>query len=163
MGLLQKVGAQTYFLKTESTNYKIVPENFEVLQQMKRLNSGDLLIGQGEMSMTEKSVSVFSIDYVGLTHILGVWLGENMIVKFKNFNEFSVYEFDSKSTEKYKFSIWNYSLAPLENNNWALFFSDETSTNLGRLELKKNTATLDILNVETGEIIKSTSLKKPLH
>lgn len=84
-----------------------------------------------------------------------------MILKFKNFNEFSLYEFDSKESKKYKYSLWSYSLSPLDNNDWAIFFSDNNKTQLGRLEIKNNNGFLDILDSETGEIIKSTSLRKP--
>lgn len=144
----------------DTKNYSISFSNEEIQSELNRLHNGDLIIGQGERNEALNHLEILSIDYVGLTNLLGVWLGENIIFKFKNFNEFTRYEFDSKKSKKYSFSIWNYSLSPIEDG-WALFFSDESITNLARLALKNDRAILDIINVETGEIVSSTPLYKP--
>jgi hypothetical protein len=155
-GYFSTNGNKTFLLTLDRTKrIEIRPFNTQAAVHLSRLKTGDLLSGTGDISNDVFVVN--SVDFVGLKELLGVWLAGNNVMDFQSFS--SVKAHLTADNRPVTLSM-KYSITPGEENEWRVFFSDSDEIQLATLFLKKNTAALQFIDSQTGELSKVIELKK---
>lgn len=146
-----------YSLTTIDQGKKITLRAFntQTTADLSRLKTGDLLSASGEYSGDVFVVT--HVDFVGLRELLGVWLSGNNIMNFQSFTNVTAHLIN---LDKPVSVSMTYSLSPGETNSWRIYFSDKNDIILGTITIKKNTAALQFVDTETGEMSKVIELKK---
>lgn len=139
----------------QQTKTPIRAFNTQSATDLARLSFGDFLTATGEYS--DSTFVVTNVDFVGLKQLIGVWLAGSNVVNFSSFTNVTARTLISKRKNAVDLT---YSLSPGETDSWRIFFSDNDNILLGTLTLKKNTAALQFIDSDTGELSKVIELKK---
>ena len=156
-GLINIENNKFFLLSENSTKLEVKPLNQTTSLNLQRLNTGDFLMGTGEI--LNGNIVLQSIDFVGLKKLLGLWSSPTSWLNFESFSSVTVlFPNDIRPTSK---SVTlQYSISPANQNTWRIFFSDEKSVALAILKLKEGTAEIQFLNSNTGEPSKLIELEK---
>jgi hypothetical protein len=155
-GYFSSVSGRSYLITFDrSKKIEIRPFNTQAAVHLSRLKTGDLLAGTGDVSNDVFVIN--SIDFVGLKELLGVWLAGNNIMDFQSFSSVKAH---LTSDNRPVTLNMKYSITPGEENEWHVFFSDNDEVQLATLTLKKNTAALQFIDSQTGDLSKVIELKK---
>jgi len=118
---------------------------------IRRLKSGDHLVGHGQIITAERLIRLESIDLVGLRTVLGVWRSNNQqVFNFRTFTRLSVSSaatnFDSKPRE------FQYSLAPASvGSAWSILLADHLGVRVGAVEVRRDRLRLTIYGNHASE------------
>lgn len=151
------------FIKTEKyATLEISVQKPELLDQLRRLNDGDLLIGVATVESAKHLAHLESISFVGLKDLLGFWRTERWeVFEFQNFNRLILYKF-TKIPKNLTPSVMpkelKYTLAPEQGRRWSIFMSDDQNIHIGSLELEEKRVSLTIINPNTGLPTENISL-----
>jgi hypothetical protein len=124
------------------------------------LKEGDFLTGKGHRFTPEQLV-ISSIEYVGLTDLLGTWRDEDEVFRFTDMRNFYYWDFQHGDTQfKGPFS-YHYALSPFGDNPeqcmWKIFIIDSAGVVLGSLDWSaEDQIHMQFYDTDTGEV---TSIK----
>jgi hypothetical protein len=168
-----------YYLTTKNSEilYKVTALTYNVDDSLKRLENGDLILGNGSFDVINKKINIESIDYVGLRRLLGPWVGTDGIMDFKDFSTMRFtpryrnihkdinghlnesIRFEAKLTNYQK--EFRYSMSPGDGNEWALFVSDDKGTNFATVVFSTKKIIMKIFESESGKIVRTLKLERP--
>lgn len=152
-GTLQRGHKSTYiYLDGKKQKYILNSSISEASIALKKLSTGDYLIGNGVIDEENRVIELDALDYVGLKKLLGVWYNRKSIMNFKNYTDLTVYPIagtfssggSAPSTEI------RYSMAPYAGNQWAIFLSNSHATVFATIELGNGTAKMRLFDADTG-------------
>jgi hypothetical protein len=115
-------------------------------QHLDRLENGDFIYGHGTIDPLSQEIRIDNIDSVGLKNLLGHWVtwsGSNKIPQrryfFSDFSKVAISSDDPNDSFPAKeIGEYRYTVAPSkENNEWTIFFANETSVAVGALRLSE--------------------------
>lgn len=132
--------------------YELKSRNYDVFNQLQKLESGDFLIASGTYDQKSDHMIVETVEFVGLRKILGYWKASDSIFNFKDFNNVNFYLLSDGNTEGFavRKARYQYSIAPGSGSSWKVFFNDFRSITLTSIEFKKDSATMEVYDPETG-------------
>ncbi len=159
--------SQGLFLLSQSIGALIVPidqQSTHAAQDLARLQSGDWCAGSG--TFDGKSLTIDSIDVVGLQSLLGKW--ETSLGGVFEFSDFSNLRFFSSRQEPSTAFIksFKYTLSPNPNGEWSIFFGNTTAVQIGILQNTASGWTMSLLNSANGsvsQIIELTPFSQRVH
>jgi hypothetical protein len=163
-------------------SYPIYCETHELMADLEKLSTGDLLVGTGELHADKQVVVLQSIDMVGLRRLLGTWRTvHSEVFEFKDFNRLHVYPSDFRKTMTLKslskdflerpaipdsffthLQKLNYTLAPDSNSQsrWSIFMADHQSVRIGSLMIHPTMVKLTVYDPDTGRIASEFDLAR---
>jgi hypothetical protein len=166
-GYMTKKGANYYLFPQSSENaYLVIAKNEDVTDSLKRLSTGDLVIGNGSLDTVNKRINLNTVDYVGLRRLLGPWVSVDGLLVFK---DFSTMKFSPRRTttnnSNANFSFaqkeFRYTLSPSDGDEWVLFLSDDKSTTFATVEFNKKTILMKLFESESGKLLRTLKLERP--
>lgn len=160
-----------YYKNYNNLNYIYVPQSERfyslgfadevIAAQLNRLDSGDFL----SLQVTKESESFLTVNWiesVGLQKFLGLWTTRGISLH--------VTSFDSATLHATKFNKlipsglkknYTYSIVPgNENNEWVMFFSDQSDSYFVTAEINAKTIKISFFDNENGEKIESFEMNK---
>lgn len=159
-GIVSKNAAGEFFFKStgSQTSIPITATTIDAQNSLQPLKSLDYIQGHGFVS--NNTMMLESIDFVGLHDLLGPWHVNNSVkFHFKNFQTLYIINNHNKSESSRQ--KLDYSLAPNNEHSWSLFISDKNSMLFGTLTLEDTLARIQIYNTDNGKIEISVKLRRP--
>lgn len=121
-----------------------------VKEQLLHLQTGDKIMGDGEILWPQKTINLNSISSVGLKSLLGFWKTNSWdIFEFENFQVLNLY----LSKNLLDQSRYRYSLSPTKQGTYSILLVNQSSIDIGRLTLEEDQKQLriEIIDQETGQ------------
>lgn len=117
-----------------------------------KLNNFDGISGVAT-KYDEETLLLESVEFVGLRRLLGKWKSPDELVQFIDYNrmQFSI------GPKELRMS---YALSPGVGDTWRIFVSAQDAVLLGSLEVRDETARIQIFDSETGSILKILPLTR---
>lgn len=168
-GYLSKKNSSYYFSPANlDASYRVIPITLNVEKNLKRFENGDFIIGSGAVDTLHNKISIESVDYVGLRRLLGLWVGSDGVMIFKDFSTMSFTPpFSGVEENKVGSNLnqyqkeFRYSMSPSDGNEWALFVSDTKGTSFATMEFSHKNVTMKIFESESGRIVRTLKLERP--
>lgn len=137
-------------LGENSPLYEIKPLTQEGSRNLERLVDNDTLQGQGEFS--GNSFLLQTLDFVGLSHLLGVWHSthDQSLVTFEDFQTVSI--LNARDRGPSHTLVLDYSIAPDRGDLWRIFVSGRTRVSIANMQLSSTKMILQFINLETGAL-----------
>lgn len=141
-------------------------KNLEIQSQIKNLSPGDYISFEGVRSSTETSISITSLNYIGLKALIGNWSGnDNFCYEIINFNEMYVFKrekarCDFKLRTSLNSRYLTYTINPTVGA-WLALISDDVNSYVAEVRFKSSvSASLSLYDSDSGDILKTIVLKK---
>lgn len=149
--------------------YNFEFQTSEIQNQISKLKLTDFISLEGIINEETQSIMVISLNYVGLSKLLGKWTGnDSMCYEFKNYSDLLVYQKSPQIGAKKSKCTFNeselvqkltYTINPT-SLNWLILLSDDDNSYLVDLLIKSaNFAELIIYDNEKGDILKKIKLR----
>lgn len=140
--------------------YRLTSEDATNSKILDKMISGDWIVGLGELNSETKTISVRTVEFVGLKNLLGLWQSQNQYFNFKDFTNLYLYfNLDGEGKRMTRKSV-QYTMAPGSGTEWKIFIVDEKYITLSSLRIDGNSATLTLFNSDTGEVAGQVHMKK---
>jgi hypothetical protein len=146
-------------LKVNNNNYVLVTENVDVRSQLLKLHTNDFISGLGQ-TVRGNVVRLETIDFVGLSRFLGVWMSSMGIFQVKDFSSLSLYSSTQPKTASSPRASLNYSITPSDGNAWGMFLTDADQIYFSNLTVTASKASIQFFDTQTGAFQKEVSLSK---
>lgn len=162
----RNVFQQLYLVAQDGVQYKVSSRATDVLKTLNRLENGDSVVATGRMDRVNFNVDIESIDFVGLRKIIGLWNTMNAkgMMQFKSYSDVNVYSYalqnSGGSSVVRSHKNFKYTVSPANNGDWVMFLSDDSSTQMGFLNIRDSEATISLLNSQTGDVSSVIRLRK---
>lgn len=134
-------------------------------ENLRRLQTGDILTAQGKISLDGMKLKLESIDRVGLQKLLGAWKSTRWeIFEFSDFTNLNLYVptfEDSGSIALSQIRSLKYVVTPENVDRFTIFMSDTHDVRMGFIEVGKNQLTLSVTDFYTG-LVTENILLSPL-
>lgn len=161
-GDVQKSRNSTYITnKADNKKYLLVNSTALLAVHFNKLTSGDFISVEGVKNAAQNSITVKSINYVGLYRLLGSWVGnEPYCYNFVNHNFFTVtHKVNERCTEDLA-SEYTYLINP-DAQAWVVLVSGEYNSYVGDIRLlSSQKLEIDLYDSESGAILRQLSLRK---
>lgn len=171
-GIVQTESAGKYFLynKAHATRYEIDSLYISTKEQLARLKTNDFISVQAEPGLTDGTLLIYSINFVGLADLLGLWKSdEDNCYFFDSFSTLKVYASSSRGTCAMPYSknvrsrmrSFNYFINP-GATNWYLIISDQFTNMAAELIIlnPEKTIQLRLFDDITGEVLSLMTLRR---
>lgn len=142
-------------LTTGSRRYSLVAENNDVKSQLLKLKTKDFISGIGHV-ITGNTVRLETIDFVGLSSFLGLWMSPMGLFQVTDFSSLSLY---TSSTAASKAAL-NYSITPADGAVWGLFLTDANQIYFSNLTVTDSKASIRFFDTQTGAFQREVALSK---
>lgn len=161
-GDVQKSRNSTYIVnKADNKRYLLVNATSLLAVHLGKLTSGDFVSVEGTRNTAQNTITVKSINYVGLRSMLGSWVGnEPYCYNFVNYNLFTVTrKVNERCTEDIA-SEYTYLVNP-HVQAWVVLVSGEYNSYVGDIHLlNSQSLEIDLYDSESGAILRQLSLRK---
>ncbi len=154
------------------TKYSLKYSSAVIETVIKRLDTDDFISVQGDESSTsntEKTLTISSINYVGLNVLIGAWLGDDKVCyNFKNFTTLYIFNRNSSgtcvmplnTTDSLIIRKMNYFVNP-DDLVWTLLISNIKTQYAAELFINNTkTLQLNLFDEQTGAIFRKTILRR---
>jgi hypothetical protein len=156
-------------LISNGKKYNFSFQNTEIQNQIDKLKLTDFISLEGIINEESQSILVTSLNYVGLSALIGRWSGnDSLCYFFKNYSDLLVYSKTtqvgskrSKCTYKEPELVHKltYTINPT-SLNWLILLSDNDNSYLVDLLIKStNMIELTVYDNEKGDILKKIKLR----
>tara|TARA_B110001454_G_scaffold219203_1_gene252148 strand:- start:68085 stop:68627 length:543 start_codon:yes stop_codon:yes gene_type:complete len=142
-------------LKSGNQHYVLVADNSDVKTQLHKLRNKDFISGIGNM-LGSKIVRLETIDFVGLSNFLGLWMSPMGIFQVTDFSSLSLYKSSSGSGK----SALNYSITPADGASWGMFLTDANQIYFSNLTITESKASIRFFDTQTGAFQREVALSK---
>ncbi|MEK2688558.1 hypothetical protein [Bdellovibrio sp. GT3] len=151
---------QQMFLKTDDpcNNYLVASNNEIALSALVKLAPGDVITATGKKNPAHCTVSIDSVEYVGLRRMLGSWYSTEAVITVEDFNSMKFYAAEKDHKWSQTPIEYNYSLVPASGKEWVMFLSDSKSTQFGTIQFSRGSAVLKMYSSDTGALNKTLIL-----
>ncbi len=163
--------------------HKMIAGSQALLNDLKKLSTGDFIIGSGRFDSQRQLFVLMSIDTVGLQQVLGTWRSATgQIFEFRDFIRLNLYHTprgtrngtrDSTREEGTKppnapqmrgffaHRQMTYTLAPESGRNiWSIFMADHQGVHIGAMTLGPSKMDLTLYDTITGQISEKIELSQ---
>ena len=158
-----------YRLRPDGTNrtLTILTGESVVRSRLGCLKNGDFLSGTAS-AMSEHSVTLRSIDYVGLKDLFGTWRNQYEVFKFEDFRNFFYWNFLRVPASNQGPFAYHYALSPFGESKqqclWKIFIIDNSGVTMGSLEwAAEDQIYLQIYDPDSGEVSSSKHLLRSVN
>lgn len=152
--ILQK--GNQFSLKTNSQQYVLVAENNDVKLQIYKLRSNDFISGLGHV--TGNVIRLQTLDFVGLSSFLGLWLSPMGLFQVQDFSNLSLH---SSNQTNSSYSNLNYSITPDDGAaSWGMFLTDADQIYFTNLKVTETKALIRFFDTQTGAFQREVTLSK---
>jgi hypothetical protein len=135
-----------------------------IISVLRRLRPNDLMTVQGTVSADNSTVTIESIDRLGLQELLGAWRTRKWeVFEFKTYSQLELFlpsglgdDDDQAGTPRVK--TVNYAVTPDNDDGFSIFMSDENGVKMGFLKVAPDSLSIAIPDPQTGEISETISL-----
>jgi hypothetical protein len=146
---------------------KISSKDAGIANDIQKLRTGDYISGKGEYDASLQTVSLVTLEFVGLQKLLGRWENhESDIFDFKNFSRLDLYL--AAPSEDPSLAIQpsrrlRYIVVPDSGSGWSILMVDSIAGNahsieVGNLSLYRGKLQIDIFDAKTGQIKRTIHL-----
>jgi hypothetical protein len=142
-------------LKSGNQQYALVTNNSDVRTQLNKLRNKDFISGIGS-TLSSTAVRLETIDFVGLSDFLGLWVSPMGLFQVTDFSSLSLYKSSSSSTK----SALNYSITPSDGASWGLFLTDANRIYFSNLTVTESKASIRFFDTQTGAFQQEVALSK---
>ena len=160
----------TYFFKDRKTGteFELGYLTNVIAKQVNRLSKGDFISFHGTYDSTRSKLIVETVNYVSLSTLLGIWLGDdNSCYYFESFTKLSVYSANNNGlcdmpmiVAKTKIRKLNYFINP-DVAVWYMVISDNQTNYAGELLIKNDrTRQINLFDEVTGDILSKITLRR---
>lgn len=161
-GDVQKSRTSTYITnKADNKKYLLVNSTPILGIHLNKMTTGDFISVEGVRNAAQNTITVKSINYVGLHSLTGSWVSnEPYCYNFVNHNLFTVTrKINERCTEELA-SEYTYLINP-HAQGWVVLVSGEYNSYVGDIHLlNKQSLEIDLYDSETGAILRQLSLRK---
>jgi hypothetical protein len=165
-GLISKNGPRFFlFLSTTEKKVRLSFVNPEIENQISKLKVNDFISLEGCLHPETNTISVDSVNYVGLNDLLGNWKGnDTYCYQFKTYLTMTVY--NKNENGQCDFSVGHLardfsSIINPSTPAWSVLLSDNDDTYLMDLNLhSQKSAELSLYDSRSGDIITHIQLKR---
>jgi hypothetical protein len=164
-GSIHRFGGQ-FLVSLSNENgrlFRISSPRSDTTEAIKKLEQGDYIMASAFVDRDAGSISVDSIDFVGLRRIIGMWNTSDAkgMMTFRNYWDLNVDALVlQESGPRVARRNFKYTVTPSEAGNWVMFLSDDKETQMALLEVSKSTATIRLLNSQNGSVQQVIQLQK---
>lgn len=162
-GKIVKNGARLQLMEdTHKQTYVLDSATPLVASYMNKLSDGDFLSFEGVVNYAQGSLTVRSVNYIGLAQLIGTWFGDDSYCYiFHSFTEFSVARKIGNRCLTPNKPGYTYLLNP-SNANWVIIISAQHGGNyIGELSFASaNEAEIQLYDPETGDTLRFVNLRK---
>jgi hypothetical protein len=153
-GVIQKDSHGNIFIFSyhHHHQFKLLAENSGVTEQLKKLESQDVLQGTAVIGAGSEMI-LHSVDFVGLRKLLGNWKSDSVMVRFSSFVDVSLYSQEKRGNFKYV-------LAPSTGSQWTMFLTDENRVAMGTLVMLSSEKAMVTIRDANGQVAKTFPLTK---
>ncbi len=152
-------------LESSGKKYYLVPDNQEIAIQINKLKVNDFISLEGKIDDKAATVSVRSMNYVGLKDLLGNWVGDDdYCYTFSTFSSLSI--FTKNTSNKCDFKVdrlsrdFSYTINPA-TTSWLVLLSDNEESYIMDLVVRsKASAELSLYDTRSGDILKEIKLRR---
>lgn len=136
----------------------------EVQKSLAKLKEGDFIVARGSFSADGQSVTVDSIESLGLQALVGAWATPRLeVYEFRDFSQLTLYvptkdQSDASHTKVVKAGDFNYAVTPDQGSGYSIFVSDNRSVTIGVIEFKKSRLKLTVIDPQTGQVSSELTL-----
>jgi hypothetical protein len=147
--------------KADNKKYLLVNSTAILDVHLNKLTSGDFASIEGVKNTTQNTITVKSINYVGLRRLLGSWVGnEPYCYNFVNYNLFTVTRKVGERCTDDLASEYTYLINP-DTQAWVVLISGEYNSYVGDVHLlNRESLEIDLYDSESGAILRQLSLRK---
>lgn len=142
-------------LKAGEQQFTLVAENNDVKMQLTKLKSRDFISGIGHM-IGANTVRLETIDFVGLSNFLGLWVSPMGLFQVTDFSSLSLYSTHSNTSK----AALNYSITPADGASWGMFLTDANQIYYSNLTVTESKASIRFFDTQTGAFQKEVALSK---
>jgi hypothetical protein len=142
-------------LKSGNQQYALVAFNSDVSNQLFKLRNRDFISGIGT-ALNGNTVRLETIDFVGLSNFLGLWMSPMGLFQVTDFSSLSLYKSKSSSAK----SALNYSITPNDGASWGMFLTDSDQIYFSNLTITESKASIRFFDTQTGAFQKEVALSK---
>ncbi len=162
---------QTFPATSASIKYSLKYSSAVIETVINRLGTDDFISVQAEDTSTasEKSLTISSINYVGLSVLIGTWIGDDKVCyNFKNFTTLSIFNQNASgacvtpvnTTDPLIIRKMNYFVNP-DDLVWTLLISNLKTRYAAELLINnQKSVQLNLFSEETGAILRKTILRR---
>lgn len=171
-GLIQKDPAGKVYLsdKSRTTPYEVDSLYLSTKEQLNRLKTNDFVSVQAEIGLTENTLLIYSINFIGLSDLIGLWKSdEDNCYYFESFNTLKVYSVSTKGTcempylkrVKKRMVSFSYFINP-GIKNWYLVISNNFTNMAAELIVinPQNSIQLRLFDDASGDILSIMTLRR---
>lgn len=171
-GLIQKDSSGKIYLtdKSRTTPYEIESLYTSTKEQLDRLKTNDFISIQADVGLTENTLLIYSINFVGLSDLLGLWKSdEENCYFFDSFNTLKVYAASTNSkcempylkSVKKRIRSFSYFINP-GVTNWYMVISDNRTSLAAELVMliPQTSIQLRLFDDMTGDVLSILTLRR---
>lgn len=170
------------YIIQDGSNYAIKDNNYNIVfhlsftqeiaqKQIERLKTGDFASVTAKLDLNTATASVDSVDYVGLSTLLGTWKGnDNLCYDFSGFTSLYTYRPNNSgrcykqylyiSKKPSRLRKYTYFINP-DIAVWNLLFSSVADKYFGELEiLDGNAVRIQLFNDQTNATLRTIVLRR---
>lgn len=149
---------------TLKKNYSLVYSDDSVQTSVSLLKKNDFISFEGSKSPTKPALRVDSINYVGLSDLLGLWAGDdNYCYNFSTFTDLSIYPKTISCAKPPTASSprsFGYTINPADSG-WFMLLTDNKAQYTADLKMiNKKSAELSLYDVNNGNLLRLIKLTK---
>jgi len=149
-------------LKNSDLDALIIEAPISMLALLRQLHTNDFMAIQGTISADKKSVTIETVDRLGLQELLGAWRTDRWeVFEFKNYTHlelFIPYTHDNGKSLTGATGFpsqtrsLRYVVTPVGNTGFSIFLSDENDVRLGFLTIGYRRLVIEMTDSKTGQI-----------
>lgn len=162
-GKIVRSGGRVQFLDdADKQTYLLASATPLVASYLNKLSNGDFLSFDGTKNYAQGSLTIKSVNYIGLAELIGTWFGDDShCYIFHSFTEFSVARKIGNRCLAVNKPGYTYVLNP-SNENWVIIISAQHGGNyIGELSIASpSEAEIHLYDPETGDILRFVNLRK---
>lgn len=158
-GFIVQNGKQR-LLRSNTQNLILTAENEDVKTQLSKLKSNDFISGLGSV-LSGNLVRLETIDFVGLSSFLGLWLSPLGLIQVEDFSSLNLYSGNQTKADSSKpHASLHYSITPGSGASWVLFLTDANQIYFSNLTVTESKASIRFFDTQTGAFQKEVALSK---
>ncbi len=152
-------------LKSTGKKYSIVPASTEIALQMSKLKVNDFISLEGRIDDKQSTITVNSMNYVGLKDLLGNWVGDDdYCYAFLSFSNLSIFTKTVMNTCDFHVDRlsrdFSYTINPA-TASWLVLLSDNEDSYIMDLVVRsKVAAELSLYDTRSGDILREIKLRR---
>lgn len=159
-------GAKAGIFKITETNQKkpfqLTYKDETVQVAVSKLKQKDFISFEGEKNTTTQEIRIDSINYVGLSDLLGSWTGDdNYCYRFTTFTEVMIFPKSAQCSKKMTAPREFAYTVNIDDNGWFMLLSDSSARYAAELKfVSTRRADLSLYDVNSGNILRLIHLTK---